>query len=154
MFKSSLMKCCEKCKKNGLVVVKDDTGVCVWCNYQETCKEYEKWCKCTKIIKESMERADREFMESITFPDMSMERKVMQEIMEKKKTAKYLVAYMFEGIMGGIQISSNICEFQNIPPTIEDVNRILEELKKVKMSENVVIINWLLLSDSGEVKTC
>lgn len=93
-------------------------------------------------------------MNLASIDDMSMERKVIQEIMEKEKTAKYLVVYMLEGIMGGTQISSNICESQNIPPTIEDVNRILEELKKVRMSENVVIINWLLLSDSGEDKTC
>lgn len=83
MFKCSLMKCCEKCKKGSLTVVKDEESVCVWCAFQETCGEYEKWCKYTNIIKESMERADKELMESIMFPDMSMERKVIQEILEK-----------------------------------------------------------------------
>lgn len=92
-------------------------------------------------------------MNLTSIDDMSMERKVIQEIMEKKKTAEYLVVCMYES-MGNTQISSDICKSQNTPPTVEDVNRMLEDLKKVKMSENVVILNWLLLSDSGEDKTC
>lgn len=83
MIDNQLKKCCEKCKKGSLAVAKNEEGVCVWCAFQETCREYKKWCKYTNIIKESMERADKELMENITSPDMSMERKVIQEILEK-----------------------------------------------------------------------
>lgn len=92
-------------------------------------------------------------MNLTSIDDMSMERKVIQEIMEKKKTAEYLVVCMYES-MGNTQISSDICKSQNAPPTVEDVNRMLEDLKKVKMAENVVILNWLLLSDSGKDERC
>ncbi len=78
--------------------------------------------------------------------DMSLERKAMQEIREK---GKYLVVCLCEN-NGETQISSDVCKFSNIPPTIEDVNRMLEELKKVKNAKNVVILNWLLLSDENE----
>ena len=80
--------------------------------------------------------------------DMSLERKEMQEIREK---GKYLVVCLCEN-NGKTQVSSDVCKSINIPPTIEDVNRMLEELKKVKNAKNVVILNWLLLSDENE--TC
>ncbi len=65
----------------------------------------------------------------------------------------YLVVCLCEN-NGRTQISNDVCKSINIPPTIEDVNRMLEELKKVKNAKNVVILNWLLLADSDEDKTC
>ena len=96
MFKCSLMGCCEKCEKSALNVIRDGEYVEVWCAFQETCGEYEKWRKNKKAIKENMEKTERELMESITFPDAMTEYYVKKNYKKMTDFEKRIVKEMLE----------------------------------------------------------
>lgn len=66
---------------------------------------------------------------------------------------RYLVVYMY-GSKTGYGISHVDCKMKNNPPSIEDVIDIQRKLADEKKSDDIVILNWLPLTDSGENENC
>ena len=66
---------------------------------------------------------------------------------------KCLVTYMYQAVSGTI-IKNSYCSFAHNPPTMKDVEELIEKIKTaIGIDRDIIIINWLPLSDYEEDTT-
>lgn len=66
---------------------------------------------------------------------------------------KCLVLYMYQGISETI-IKNSCCSFKHNPPTMKDVKELTEKIQtETGIGGDIVVINWLPLSDDEEDTT-